>query len=69
MAFDVLTGDTVCATPISKESVITVNWHPILNQIFIGSGDGNIRVLYDPELSQRGITTSLTKLEKKRPVD
>jgi hypothetical protein len=25
--------------------------------------------LYDPEKSSRGITTSLTKLEKRRPID
>ena len=35
----------------------------------VGSGDGSIRVLYDPARSQRGVTTSITKLEKRRPVD
>lgn len=69
MCFDVLTGDLVSQTPISKDSVITVLWHPVLNQIILGSGDGNIRVLYDPKLSTRGITSSLTKLEKRRPID
>ena len=69
MGFDVLTGDVVCATPISKDSVITIFWHPALNQIIVGSSDANIRVLYDPKLSHRGITTSMTKLEKRRPID
>jgi hypothetical protein len=35
----------------------------------VGSADANIRILYDPDLSQRGITSSLTKLEKRRPID
>jgi hypothetical protein len=26
-------------------------------------------VLYDPEKSHKGVTTSLTKLEKRRPID
>jgi WD40 repeat protein len=69
MGFDVLTGDTLCSVPISKDSVIILNWHPVLNQIIIGSADANIRILYDPELSHRGITTSMTKLEKRRPID
>lgn len=69
MGFDVVTGDAVCQTAISKDSVISVNWHPSLNQIIVGSADSNIRILYDPTLSHRGITTSLTKLEKRRPLD
>ena len=69
MGFDVLTGDTLSSLAISKDSVVSVCWHPVLNQIIIGSADANIRILYDPDLSQRGITTSLTKLEKRRPID
>ncbi len=41
----------------------------MLNQIIVGSADANIRILYDPDLSQRGITSSLTKLEKRKPID
>jgi len=26
-------------------------------------------VLYDPEKSQKGVTSSLTKLEKRKPID
>lgn len=69
MGFDVITGDIVCQTPISMDSVIILMWHPVLNQIIVGSGDANIRILYDPDLSHRGITTSLTKLEKRKPID
>lgn len=69
MAFDSDTGEQKSATPISKDSVICVEWHPYLNQIFVGSGDAQIRVLYDPDKSHKGVTSSLTKLEKRRPID
>ena len=69
LAFDTTSGEQVSATPISKDSVICVEWHPYLNQIIVGSGDAQIRVLYDPEKSHKGVTTSLTKLEKRRPID
>ena len=69
MGFDIVTGDVVCKAAVSKESVIIVNWHPVINQIIVGSADAYIRVMYDPKLSDRGITASLTKLEKRKPVD
>lgn len=69
IGFDVNTGEEFCKAAICQDSVVTVFWHPVLNQIIVGSADSNIRVLYDPEKSQRGITTSLTKLEKRRPID
>jgi WD repeat-containing protein 70 len=31
MGYDVTTGETKCADSISKDSVILINWHPILN--------------------------------------
>jgi len=46
-----------------------VFWHPAINQIIVGSADSNIRVFYDPKFSERGITTSLVKLEKRKPID
>lgn len=59
----------LCQDPISKDSVILINWHPVLNQIIVGSADANIRVLYDPDMSRKGVTSSLVKLEKRRPID
>jgi WD40 repeat protein len=69
VCFDANTGEDISKTPICQDSIVTVFWHPVLNQIIVGSADSNIRVLYDPEKSNRGITTSLTKLEKRRPID
>lgn len=69
VGLDVLTGDLSLRLPISDESVICSYWHPVINQIVVGSADDKIRILYDPKLSQRGITTSLTKLERKKAID
>jgi hypothetical protein len=69
MGFDIITGENVCKTGISKESVVAIHWHPLINQIIVGSSDSYIRVLYDPKLSVRGVTTSLVKLEKRKPID
>ena len=68
-AFDVLTSETVLKAAVSNESIISVQWHPSINQIIVGGSDTNIRIMYDPKLSERGITTSLTKIEKRKPVD
>ena len=39
MGFDVNTGDVACKTAISKDSVVSVLWHPEINQIIVGSSD------------------------------
>ncbi|KAK9812868.1 hypothetical protein WJX72_004992 [[Myrmecia] bisecta] len=39
-------------------SVVAVQWHVRLNQIFVGTGDkmtGAVRILYDPTLSEKGV--------------
>lgn len=57
-------------TPITPGSpLITVNWHPKLNQIFTGSANGQTTVLFNPKLSQAGALTILSKAPKKRHVD
>lgn len=49
-------------------SVVTVAWHPQLNQIFAGGGDrhaGEIRLLYDPERSKKGALLSVNRLPRR----
>lgn len=41
-------------------------WHPKLNQIFLTTGNGQIKVFYDPEKSQRGITLCAMKPVKRK---
>jgi len=66
VGFNTMTGEKVCETPISQHSVNCLQWHHALNQIFIGSADAKITVLYDPEASQNGIMRSITRGEKRK---
>lgn len=57
-------------TPVTPGSpLITVNWHPKLNQIFTGSANGQTTVLFNPKLSTAGALTILSKAPKKRHLD
>jgi WD40 repeat protein len=44
---------------------IHLKWHPVTNQIFITLSNGEIKVLYDPELSKKGILLSVHKAPKR----
>jgi len=51
---------------------IALEWHPRLNQIFVGGGDakgGEVRVLYDPEKSMDGVTKALGKVARRTNED
>ena len=61
VGFSTMSGKKVSETAISKTSVIALNWHHQLNQIFVGSADAKITVLYDPDLSQNGVMRSITR--------
>ncbi len=39
---------------ISHHSVIRAEWHPLINQIVTTTASGEVRVLYDPDRSERG---------------
>jgi len=49
-----------------KQSAVRTLWHPKLNQIFVTTGSGEIKVFYDPEKSQRGITQCALKAVKRK---
>ena len=51
---------------VGGSSVIRSSWHPKLNQIFLSTGDGHIKVFYDPEKSLRGITLCALKPVKRK---
>jgi len=68
--YDSTTFDKVGQLTISQASVTRVNWHPTLNQIFVGSSDQNIHVLCDPKKSVKGALLCINKQERKaRPED
>ncbi|KAH9872624.1 hypothetical protein J1614_005017 [Plenodomus biglobosus] len=57
-------------TPVTPGSpLITVNWHPKLNQILTGSANGQTTILFNPKLSTNGALTILSKASKKRHLD
>ncbi|KAK3202170.1 hypothetical protein GRF29_161g371583 [Pseudopithomyces chartarum] len=57
-------------TPVTPGSpLITVNWHPKLNQIFTGSANGQTTILFNPKLSTSGALAILSKAPKKRHLD
>eukprot|EP00092_Neocalanus_flemingeri_P015907 GFUD01017224.1.p1 GENE.GFUD01017224.1~~GFUD01017224.1.p1 ORF type:complete len:700 (-),score=251.17 GFUD01017224.1:58-2157(-) len=46
---------------VGSSHVIRAAWHPKLNQILVGSGDGVVRVYYDPQRSFRGAKLCVVK--------
>jgi WD40 repeat protein len=57
-------------TPVTPGSpLITVQWHPKLNQIVTGSANAEVHVLYNPKMSLRGAVDVMSRAPKKRHVD
>jgi len=53
--------DPVQSVPVTESSVVAVAWHPVLNQIVCGNGDGSATILYSPELSKKGALLPIQK--------
>ncbi|KAF2004400.1 WD40 repeat-like protein [Amniculicola lignicola CBS 123094] len=57
-------------TPVTPGSpLITVEWHPKLNQIITGSANGRTTILFNPKTSSNGALTVMSKAPKKRHLD
>ncbi|XP_040012826.1 WD repeat-containing protein 70 isoform X2 [Xiphias gladius] len=55
-----------CFSPDDKLlSVVRCLWHPKLNQIMVGTGDGLAKVYYDPVKSHRGAKLCVVKSKRK----
>lgn len=50
---------------VCDSSVIRCIWHPKLNQIIAGTGEGSVKVLYDPKRSFRGAKLCIVKKRQK----
>ncbi|XP_029434454.1 WD repeat-containing protein 70 isoform X2 [Rhinatrema bivittatum] len=50
---------------VSDSSVVRCLWHPKLNQIMVGTGNGLAKVYYDPNRSQRGAKLCVVKTKRK----
>ena len=57
-------------TPVTPGSpLITVLWHPKLNQIITGSANAETHVLYNPNTSNSGAKTVMSRAPKRRHID
>ncbi|XP_060617390.2 WD repeat-containing protein 70 [Anolis sagrei] len=50
---------------VTDASVVRCLWHPKLNQIMVGTGNGLAKVYYDPFKSQRGAKLCVVKTKRK----
>ncbi|KAF2484545.1 WD repeat protein [Neohortaea acidophila] len=57
-------------TPVTLGSpLITVLWHPKLNQIVTGSANAETHILYSPNTSTNGAKTVMSRAPKRRHID
>ncbi|KAL9707960.1 hypothetical protein quinque_011478 [Culex quinquefasciatus] len=64
--FDTKTFETVTTIPITDSHLVRVHWHPKLNQVFVGCGNGIIRGLYDEKRSMRGAKLCVVRTYRKK---
>eukprot|EP01128_Nolandella_sp_AFSM9_P002473 TRINITY_DN12844_c0_g1_i1.p1 TRINITY_DN12844_c0_g1~~TRINITY_DN12844_c0_g1_i1.p1 ORF type:complete len:583 (-),score=114.59 TRINITY_DN12844_c0_g1_i1:122-1870(-) len=67
--YDSDTLKEVKVVDVANTSVVSVNWHEKLNQVMVGCADKVIRVMYDPEYSQKGVMYCLKKHPKRRRIE
>lgn len=60
------TLEKISELTVSENSAVRTLWHPKMNQIFVTTGSGEVKVFYDPEKSQRGITLCISKAVKRK---
>uniref|UniRef100_A0A8C5DVW4 WD repeat-containing protein 70 n=1 Tax=Gouania willdenowi TaxID=441366 RepID=A0A8C5DVW4_GOUWI len=63
--FDRLSFQRVHEIEVTNASVVRCLWHPKLNQIMVGTGNGLAKVYYDPIKSQRGAMLCVVKTKLK----
>ena len=68
-AFDRVSLNKVFEMDIDNTSVIKTLWHPKLNQIFLTTGNGQVKVCFDPEKSHRGVTLCAMKPVKRKQAE
>lgn len=59
------TFDKVTEMTVTDSHVIKAVWHPKLNQIFVGCGNGTVKVYYDNSRSSRGAKLCVVKTRRK----
>jgi len=64
--YDSKTFDLVREIPVTNSHVIKTLWHPKLNQVFVGCGNGIVKAYYDPKKSMRGAKLCVVKTHMKQ---
>lgn len=63
--FDRASFEKVYDIDIQNAHAVRTMWHPKLNQIVVGAGDGSVRIFYDPVRSHNGAKLCLAKPKKR----
>ncbi|KAJ8683567.1 hypothetical protein QAD02_019359 [Eretmocerus hayati] len=64
--YNTKTFDLIHEIEVTNSHVIKTVWHPKLNQIFVGCGNGSVVVYYDAQRSLRGATLCVSKQRVKK---
>ncbi|XP_051907514.1 WD repeat-containing protein 70 isoform X1 [Hippocampus zosterae] len=64
--FDRATFQRVYEIEVTNASIVRCLWHPKLNQIMVGTGNGHVKVYYDPIKSHRGAKLCVVKSKTKQ---
>lgn len=66
LIYDARTFGLCSKIPVTGSHVIKTLWHPKLNQIFVGCGNGVIKCYYDERKSMRGAKLCVAKTYRKK---
>lgn len=64
--YNAKTFEPVNRIPVTDSHIIKLLWHPKLNQLFVGCGNGMIKCYYDDKRSIRGAKLCVTKAYRKK---
>ncbi len=64
--YDTKTFECINSIPVIDSHVIKTLWHPKLNQIFVGCGNGVIKGYYDEKRSMRGAKLCVVKTYRRK---
>ncbi|XP_061394535.1 gastrulation defective protein 1 homolog [Musca vetustissima] len=68
--YNTQTFEEIKRIPVTDSHIIKTLWHPKLNQLFVGCGNGVIKCYYDEQRSLRGAKLcAVKKYRKKRQVE
>ena len=64
--YDTKTFQEIHKIPVANSHIVKVLWHPKLNQIFVGLGNGVIKGFYDEKRSMRGAKLCVVRTYRKK---